>query len=86
MASGCFVVGSDVGGLKKTIGPAGRTFEAGDVETLANLLQEHLDHPETMEPYIKAASSHLAQFERKVIIPSYADYIQETVTQWKGRA
>lgn len=86
MASGCFVVGSDVGGLKETIGPGGQTFKAGDVEALTNLLQEHLDHPETMEPYAKAASSHLAQFERAVIIPSYADCIQQALLHWKGRA
>jgi len=85
MACGCLVIGSDVGSLKDTIGPCGLTFTAGDSEGLANLLQDHLEHPEAREPYIKAAASHLAQFERARIIPPIAQCIEKAVADWKGR-
>lgn len=86
MACGCLVVASDVGSLKGTIGPAGVTFPAGDVDALTKLLQIHLDRPEAKAAYIKAAPEHLAQYERARIIPPYAAYIEETLARWKGRA
>jgi len=86
MASGCLVIGSDVGSLKETIGPGGLAFKAGDAEGLANLLQTHLEHPEAQAPYIKAAASHLGQFERARIIPSIAGCIEQALANWKGKA
>jgi glycosyltransferase involved in cell wall biosynthesis len=86
MASGCLVIGSDVGSLRETIGPCGLTFKAGDAKALADLVQAHLEHPEAHETYTQAAPAHLAQFERARIIPSIANCIEKAVADWKGKA
>ncbi len=84
MACGCLVVGSDLGGLRETIGPCGLTFPAGDVVALTGLIERLLEHPEALDPYLQAAPQHLAQFYRGTIIPSYADFFRQTLRRWKG--
>jgi glycosyltransferase involved in cell wall biosynthesis len=86
VACGCFVIGSDVGSLKDTIGPCGVTFKAGDADSLANLVQSHLEHPEAQKPYAQAAATHLSQFERAKIIPFIADCLEDALAKWKERS
>jgi glycogen(starch) synthase len=86
MASGCLVIGSNVGSLKQTIGPGGLTFKSGDVDELANYLQTHLEHPEAKEPYLQAAAPHLVQFERALIIPPIADCLEQIVADSRHKA
>ena len=45
LACGCFVVGSERGGLKDAIGPGGLTFPNGDAESLATAMRKSLVTP-----------------------------------------
>ncbi len=61
MACGCLVVGSEAGGLKEAIGPAGLTFPNGDAEALAGAIERLLGDEETANRCRRAAPAHLEQ-------------------------
>lgn len=60
IACGCLVVGSEGGGLKEAIGPAGLTFPNGDREQLARALAAGLDATAAgPRPLSSEAAAHL---------------------------
>lgn len=60
VACGCFVVGSEGGGLADAIGPCGLTFPNGDAAALAAALRRALHEPDLRERLLAAAPCHLA--------------------------
>jgi glycosyltransferase involved in cell wall biosynthesis len=63
VACGCFVVGSDGGGLPDAIGPCGMTFRSGCAESLARTMALALDGTGLSQD---AARRHLARFTPSV--------------------
>ncbi|QSR88588.1 glycosyltransferase family 4 protein [Methylacidiphilum caldifontis] len=45
MASGCFIIGTEAGGLKEAIGNCGLLYPNGDFVQLAKLIKEVISHP-----------------------------------------
>jgi glycosyltransferase involved in cell wall biosynthesis len=60
MACGCVVIGSEGGGLKQAIGPAGLTFANGDVAGFAAAIEYALGDPAVQQRCCAAAPAHLA--------------------------
>lgn len=79
LACGCQVIGSAGGGLADAIGPCGRLFPNGDVETLADLIEETLQGLEDREdregrpvpPTPAVVDEHLARHTRKRVAERY---------------
>jgi glycosyltransferase involved in cell wall biosynthesis len=59
MACGCVVIGSEGGGLKQAIGPAGLTVANGDAAGLAAAIEQALGDPAVQERCRAAAPAHL---------------------------
>jgi glycogen(starch) synthase len=76
IACGCVVVGSGGGGLPEAIGPCGITFPNGNVEALANALEQLLAAPDERQRLAANRSQHLAQFHPATIAASYLDLFQ----------
>lgn len=76
IACGCVVVGSSGGGLPEAIGPCGITFPNGNVEALANALEQLLAAPDERKRLAANQSQHLAQFHPATIAASYLDLFQ----------
>jgi glycosyltransferase involved in cell wall biosynthesis len=71
IACGCAVVGSNGGGLPEAIGPCGLTFPNGDVEALADILDQLLAKPSERRFLLEKAPKHLARFHPAVIAHEY---------------
>ena len=59
IACGCLVAGSEGGGLKGAIGPAGLTFPNGDVAALATAIEQLLGEEKIVDRCRRAAPGHL---------------------------
>jgi glycogen(starch) synthase len=70
-ACGCFVVGSDGGGLPDAIGPCGLTFRSGCAESLALAIAQALDEPGLCRDL---ASRHLEGFTPAVFAKKLLAY------------
>jgi glycogen synthase len=79
IACGCVPVGSGQGGLREAIGECGLTFPNGDVEQLANRLQELLTDPLLCEKFRSAAPTHLGHYRASVIAHRYLEILQELI-------
>ncbi len=71
-ACGCFVIGSDGGGLSDAIGPCGVTFRNGDVEALAGTVRDALTKRwEACE----ACHAHLRAHTRVAVATRYLEVL-----------
>jgi glycogen synthase len=71
IACGCVVVGSRGGGLPEAIGNCGLTFQNGDVNSLAQVLESLLLAPNERERLLAHAPQHLAKFHPATIAEAY---------------
>ena len=77
MACGCVVIGSEGGGLKQAIGPAGLTFPNGDVAGLAAAIDKALRDPVVRERCRAAAPAHLALHRPATVAKRYLDVFEQ---------
>jgi glycosyltransferase involved in cell wall biosynthesis len=80
MACGCLVVGSEAGGLKEAIGPAGVTIPNGDCAALADVLRQALQHPKQFHDCHKAAPAHLEKHQSINVARQYLDLFRRLLT------
>jgi len=77
-ACGCFVVGSDGGGLPDAIGPCGMTFRSGCADSLSQTIAQALDGPGLSQD---AANRHLADFTPAVFAKKLLAYAPVAVAK-----
>jgi glycogen(starch) synthase len=80
-ACGCFVLGSDAGGLPEAIGPAGCLFRRGDVEDLKNHLLKLVRDDSALERFRTGARGHLEKHRTAVLSKKYLELIEEISVQ-----
>lgn len=85
IACGCFVIGSEQGGLKAAIGPCGVTFPNGDVAALTDRLREALQAKDGFEPYLRHAEAHLAKHRPAAVAKRYLAVFEEAIEARKRR-
>lgn len=72
LACGCFVVGSERGGLKDAIGPGGITFPNGDADSLATAMEKSLVMPRNEA----AVRAHLERQSPTSVAQAYLEVFQ----------
>ena len=78
-ACGCFVLGSDDGGLPETIGPAGTTFRSGDLADLCSKIASLIQC--TPEGDLSAIAVHLERHQPRQISSEYRAVFEELLRQ-----
>ncbi|MBP9837676.1 MAG: glycosyltransferase [Proteobacteria bacterium] len=78
IACGCFVIGSEGGGLKDAIGKCGKTFPNGDFKTLANLIKENLNFDATSLSAERIV--HLENFKKRKVAETYLSFFRKNLT------
>lgn len=73
IACGCAVIASSGGGLPEAIGPCGITFPNGDINTLADALEQLLTRPDERERLIAEGPKHLSQFQPRLVAERYLE-------------
>jgi glycosyltransferase involved in cell wall biosynthesis len=77
IACGCLVVGSEGGGLKEAIGPAGLTFPNGDRVALAEQIERALDVTAAAPPSLSAAArAHLDRHSSAAVLARYVTALE----------
>jgi len=72
MACGCFVIGSEGGGLPEAIGPGGQTFPNGNATALADLIAESVASlPRTVSELPPAVRRHLREHSTAEVLRRY---------------
>lgn len=77
MACGCYVVGSEAGGLKDAIGPGGVVFPNGDGAALAQILAELLSQGVAARVDSSRVNAHLQRHQSTRVIEDYLTAIEE---------
>ncbi|MGV3660327.1 MAG: glycosyltransferase family 4 protein [Prosthecobacter sp.] len=72
IACGCWVIGSEQGGLKDAIGPCGATFPNGSVEGLCGALKEAHTGPNPI-----MASFHLKTHTSRIVAAAYLKVLEK---------
>lgn len=75
IACGCYVIGSEGGGLKDAIGPCGQTFKNGDSNQLAGILEEVIFNENIPKIDKKIIDQHLAKHNPKSVALQYLNII-----------
>ncbi len=76
MASGCWVVASEGGGLSEAVGPAGLTFPNGDARALASRLRLLIEDRSLRERLAENAKTHLAAHTTRAMADRYLHVIE----------
>jgi glycosyltransferase involved in cell wall biosynthesis len=76
MACGCVVIGSEGGGLKQAIGPAGLTVANGDSAGFAAAIAQVLGDPKVQEHCRAAAPAHLALHRPATVAKRYLEVFE----------
>lgn len=79
IAAGCAVVGSENGGLPEAGGSCGVYFPNGDVEALADRLQQVLTEPGLRERLVAQGPEHLRRFQPAAVAGRYLAMIHRIV-------
>ncbi|NEO84237.1 MAG: glycosyltransferase family 4 protein [Spirulina sp. SIO3F2] len=77
LACGCWLVGSNQGGLSAAIGPGGLTFTNGDVVALTAQLTRLLTDPPQWQPDQQAIATHLRHHQQQTVAQLYLDCFQQ---------
>lgn len=67
IACGCFVIGTQTGGLPEAIGPCGVTFPVGNAAALTSLIAKALAQPAWRSAHLTHAATHLAPHTRAAV-------------------
>ncbi|MEM8639149.1 MAG: glycosyltransferase family 4 protein [Cyanobacteria bacterium P01_G01_bin.54] len=73
LACGCWVVGSNQGGLPAAIGPGGLTFTNSNVAQLTACLAQMLGSPPRWQPDETAIAAHLERHQQATVAALYLD-------------
>jgi glycogen synthase len=76
IASGCTVVGSDLGGLPEAIGPCGVTFPNDDTRALAERLAELISDPKRRHVLVANGPLHLERFQKRNVARAYLELFE----------
>jgi glycogen(starch) synthase len=79
IACGCLVIASCGGGLSEAVGPCGTTVPNGDVDALADAIEQLLIVPEEGERRLASVSEHLARFQPESVASRYLEVFQSIV-------
>lgn len=77
IACGCYVIGSEGGGLKDAIGPCGQTFKNGDCKQLAGILEEIISNENILKIDKETTDQHLAKHNPKSVALQYLNIIND---------
>lgn len=81
MASGCAIVGTENGGTGELLGEGrGWTFPPGDASTLATQLMQIRNHPDTVEPRVKAGQDYIQGHRREAVLTLWQNLLHERTT------
>ena len=81
LASGCFVIVSEYGGLIEAIGPCGFTFPNGDAQALAATIKRAFTDKAATHACLAAAPGHLAHHSRGYVAQKYLDALSDLKTK-----
>lgn len=73
IACGCFVIGTEDGGLPTAIGPCGVTVPNNNIQALAEKIEFFLDKQSAIEPFLSQAPLHLSKFDPISIARQYLE-------------
>jgi glycogen synthase len=79
LASGCLVIGSELGGLPEAIGPGGMTFPNGDPVALAKSLVNALRDVDFAATRSSEVAAHLAKHRPAHVAKSYLGVLREAM-------
>jgi glycogen(starch) synthase len=85
IACGCAVVGSEIAGLRESIGPCGVTFPEGDAEALARHLGALLRDGERLQALRRPAGEHLERFRRARVAEEYLKLMSRLCREQRRR-
>jgi glycosyltransferase involved in cell wall biosynthesis len=74
IACGCVPVASRQGGLPDAVGNAGKLFEEGNSNELAEVILNLLDTPDLIAAYRSRGKEHLKQFDLDVVADAYESH------------
>jgi glycosyltransferase involved in cell wall biosynthesis len=77
IACGCAVIGSSGGGLAEAIGPCGVTFPNGDVDALAQRIEQLLSNDKMVAELLSHAHRHLARHHPQGVAQQYLQVIRD---------
>lgn len=77
MASGCVVIGADVGGLPEAIGPGGIVVPAGNPEAIANAVSALLADEDLCGVYRRAGASFAARHAPREVAQDYLEVLRD---------
>ena len=76
MASGCAIVGTENGGTGELLDHGrGWTFPPGDSSTLATKLMQIRNHPDIIEPCVKAGQKYIQRHRREAVLSQWRDLL-----------
>ncbi len=81
IAAGCAIIASSAGGLPEAVGPCGVLFGNGDVQALADRLQDLLTSPHMGEDLQRERAAHLKQFEPGVVARRYVEVFEQALSE-----
>ena len=81
MASGCAIVGTENGGTGELLANGrGWTFPPGEASTLATQLMQIRNHPDTVEPRVKAGQEYIQGHRREAVLTLWQKLLQDRTT------
>lgn len=80
LASGCFIVGSDQGGLPEAIGPCGLTFPNGDVNALAEKIEMALADRDIASRLHDKVELHIAKHRPAFVAGRYLEVMRRALS------
>lgn len=79
IASGCFVIAAQTGGLPEAVGPCGVTFPMGDANALADVLARALNAPDWRDACLSQAEQHLQKHTPSAVAQRFLSIINTTI-------
>lgn len=77
LGCGCVPIVSRRGGLIEAIGPHGYSFENGDSQELARLLEHVLTQPQEAQAKLEGVDAHLANFTARRVAERYIELFEK---------
>ena len=86
IACGCYVIGSQQGGLREAIGPCGSTFPNGDGNVLAKEIERVLADVALREAALARAPEHLARHRRRTVAAQCLEVLERALQCGVGKS
>src|SRR5262245_11807519 len=79
LATGCFVIGSEGGGLPEAIGRCGLTFPNGNVEALAEKIEMALTNQSVITSLLEELEVHLTKHRPAIVAGRYIEFMRRVL-------